>query len=206
MRFIPLGRIVELETALTELMDSPRRETRRDAIAVALGLHGCRVNEVAMANFGQLQILNQQIHIPKFKRGLARDLPLHESLLDALGRCRADFELPRHANAPLLATKPGRHVCYTQFERFAKSLTERVLGEGLKFHALRHTFATRVYAETGDVLLCKKLMGHRSINSTMVYVEAVKSMPESCQVRVNWQLRFPGQQLRLFDPTADAAG
>ena len=33
---------------------------------------------------------------------------------------------------------------------------------------LRHRYATRLYQRTGDVLLVKKALGHRSIVSTMV--------------------------------------
>lgn len=36
-------------------------------------------------------------------------------------------------------------------------------------HRLRHTFATDLYGRTGDVLLVKEALGHRSIASTIVY-------------------------------------
>ena len=38
-------------------------------------------------------------------------------------------------------------------------------------HALRHCFATRLYARTGDLLLVKAALGHASIASTTVYAE-----------------------------------
>ena len=36
-------------------------------------------------------------------------------------------------------------------------------------HMLRHTFATRIYRKTGDVLLVKEALRHRSVVSTLVY-------------------------------------
>ncbi|MBI5433295.1 MAG: tyrosine-type recombinase/integrase [Planctomycetes bacterium] len=39
-------------------------------------------------------------------------------------------------------------------------------------HALRHSFATRLYQRTGDVLLVKEALGHRSVVSTLVYAQA----------------------------------
>ena len=39
-------------------------------------------------------------------------------------------------------------------------------------HSLRHSFATRLYQRTGDVLLVKEALGHRSIESTLVYASA----------------------------------
>ena len=39
-------------------------------------------------------------------------------------------------------------------------------------HCLRHTFATSVYRRTGDLLLTKEALGHRSVASTIVYARA----------------------------------
>lgn len=39
------------------------------------------------------------------------------------------------------------------------------------FHSLRHTFAMDLYAKTKDILLVKYALGHKSINSTMIYAE-----------------------------------
>jgi integrase/recombinase XerC len=39
-------------------------------------------------------------------------------------------------------------------------------------HSLRHDFATRLAARTGDVLLVQRALGHRSLASTMVYARA----------------------------------
>lgn len=56
---------------------------------------------------------------------------------------------------------------------------------GLKgsVHTLRHTFATIMYEQTGDILVVKELLGHVSIESTMVYThvcnERVKEAVEN---------------------------
>lgn len=39
-------------------------------------------------------------------------------------------------------------------------------------HSLRHDFATRLVARTGDVLLVQRALGHRSLASTMIYARA----------------------------------
>ncbi len=38
-------------------------------------------------------------------------------------------------------------------------------------HSLRHGFAERIYAKSGDVLIVKEALRHRSITSTMVYAK-----------------------------------
>jgi integrase/recombinase XerD len=39
-------------------------------------------------------------------------------------------------------------------------------------HSLRHTFATRLYARTADVLLVREALLHKSITSTLIYARA----------------------------------
>lgn len=41
--------------------------------------------------------------------------------------------------------------------------------EGMTVHALRHTVATLLYEKTKDILIVKEVLGHESIESTMVY-------------------------------------
>jgi site-specific recombinase XerD len=59
---------------------------------------------------------------------------------------------PRHANRRLA-------------QLFERAGIRRVNGS----HALRHTFATRLYGRTGDVLLVREALCHRSVASTLVY-------------------------------------
>ena len=41
----------------------------------------------------------------------------------------------------------------------------------IHFHTLRHFYATMLYHKTKDILLVKEKLGHRSINSTMIYTQ-----------------------------------
>ena len=43
----------------------------------------------------------------------------------------------------------------------------------VKFHSLRHFKATKEYAMTRNILHVKQLLGHRDINSTLVYTHLV---------------------------------
>lgn len=42
-----------------------------------------------------------------------------------------------------------------------------------KFHALRHTYAVRLYEKTQDIKLVKDMLGHRNIANTMIYLDYV---------------------------------
>lgn len=49
---------------------------------------------------------------------------------------------------------------------------------GKKFHALRHTFAIRLYRKTKDLRLVQVALGHRNITNTMIYADYVYSQQE----------------------------
>ena len=64
----------------------------------------------------------------------------------------------------LLFPISARHA-RRRFRAYAEAARVRTTGT----HALRHTFAMRVYGQTGDLLLTKEALGHRSVASTVVY-------------------------------------
>jgi site-specific recombinase XerC len=61
-----------------------------------------------------------------------------------------------------------RHV-HRRFRQWLKTagITARVSP-----HGLRHRFGTKIYERTGDILLVKEALRHRSIASTLVYARA----------------------------------
>ncbi|MDH5461352.1 MAG: tyrosine-type recombinase/integrase [Candidatus Bathyarchaeota archaeon] len=60
-----------------------------------------------------------------------------------------------------------------QKRRLARKLQNPRLGQ-ITFHTLRHWKATMEYHKTKDILHVKQLLGHRNIESTMVYTQLAK--------------------------------
>ena len=56
--------------------------------------------------------------------------------------------------------------------RFGQWLEKAGIKRKLSPHGLRHSMATNLYRKTGDILLVKEALHHRSIASTMVYARA----------------------------------
>ena len=53
------------------------------------------------------------------------------------------------------------------------------------FHSFRHYFATKVYLATKDLVLVKELLGHESIEDTMIYVHIVRNLEGSkCKTEI----------------------
>lgn len=51
-------------------------------------------------------------------------------------------------------------------------------------HSLRHTFATRLYARTNDLLVVQRALGHRQIATTEIYTHLVDSALEEALERL----------------------
>jgi len=68
------------------------------------------------------------------------------------------------------------------FDRQKTALAKKLQNPRLKqihFHTLRHYYATRLFNETKSLPLVKEKLGHRNINSTMVYTHIVEFDEES---------------------------
>ena len=50
-----------------------------------------------------------------------------------------------------------------------KKIVRRLSLKRHRFHDLRHTFGVRTWLQTGDILLVSNLMGHRNLETTMIY-------------------------------------
>lgn len=173
MRWIPFHALPDLEQRLRQLVDHGSRTQQRDALAMLLGLHGLRVQELCSATIGDLDTHASLLFVQTLKKGRPRTVRLHPSLVGAILRWRRGAQ-----HEPLLFTRHGRAIFPSHLQRFARKITSAVFGLSYRFHACRHTFAMRAYAQTKDLLLVRKLLGHRWITSTQIYAEALDEMPD----------------------------
>lgn len=71
---------------------------------------------------------------------------------------------------PIFISRHGRRLSSRQAQRRLSLWHSRAGAHtGVHPHALRHAFAIGLYQRTGDVLLVKEALGHRSIVSTLIY-------------------------------------
>ena len=92
LRFFPLDRIEELEAEIAAGLQASSLWERRDAIAVALGLHGLRIGEVCNARLYDFRPEHRRLFVHTLKGGRTRDLSLHGSVVAALLHWRAQLE------------------------------------------------------------------------------------------------------------------
>jgi len=68
--------------------------------------------------------------------------------------------------------------------RFAHWLREAGIEKAITPHGLRHTFATRLYSRTGDLLVVQRALGHRHIATTEIYTHLVDGILEEALERL----------------------
>lgn len=168
------------EDELTALRDSFRTWTREDRVLRARYLWvfltlfhtGARVREVLPLTDNDFDEKTSLIRMKRLKlrkpkgeskKELVKFIPVNPSALDEI------------INARVLAQTTGT-VCppYTSFLAVYKECCSRaeISSKVLQHpHALRHSFAMYLLEAGLDIVSVKKMLGHASINSTMVYLD-----------------------------------
>src|SRR4029078_13062774 len=91
-----------------------------------------------------------------------------------------EIPLPRDLFERLLryaGTIPGEKIFDLTYNRFG-DIWVHYIPAAKKLHALRHTFAIRLFKKTKDLRLVQLALGHRNITNTMVYADYIYSQSE----------------------------
>lgn len=147
-------------------------EVERDRVILAVFLAtGIRLRELAGLDVGDVRLDEKRLIIrAKGGRLTSRFLnsPLRGELRRHLRGRPGDAETPA-----LFLSSRGERLSARQIQtRFHQWLRWAEIDRpGLTVHSLRHTFGTRLYRRSHDLLQTAKAMGHSSLESTRVYVE-----------------------------------
>ncbi len=115
------------------------------------------------------QIYDGEIHYQRMKTRINVSVPLSSPALKLVEYYRA-----KRFRGPLFVKLPTDQA----FNRTIKRICERVgITKAVSAKAARHTFATLYYKKNGgDLGTLAKLLGHNSINSTMVYAHITNDL------------------------------
>jgi site-specific recombinase XerD len=156
------------------LIDSmPDLKTK--AMTALMYSSGLRVGEVCRLRYEDISRTNMRIHVTHSKNRSDRYAILSRNALDILTQYWREYGKPTGylfpqqcgADKPIDTFFLSRHI----------HDTERRLGwePRITCHSLRHAFGTHLYEDGVDLLTIKALLGHKSLNSTTIYVHLAKS-------------------------------
>ena len=130
-----------------------------------------RKSEIVNLKWEQVDLRNKEIEVIKSKSGKKRIIPISEGLYEgmiALWKQNRNSEFVFQYPDPETGEK--RHIKY--FRRAFENACRRAGIEGLTFHDLRHTFASRLVRFGVDLITVKDLLGHYSVKTTERYTHS----------------------------------
>ena len=161
------------ERVLTEDEEPRLLETAESNLnlMIVVGLNaGLRRGEVFMLRWKNVDFDKREIRIPESKSGRERHIPINSALFSLLNAHKA-----QNGQSEYVFTNPKTGKPYTDIKRAFRTACERAGIEDLRFHDLRHTFASRLVRRGVDLVIIKELMGHASIVTTQRYLHSQAS-------------------------------
>jgi len=148
---------------------------------------GLRPVEVCNLKVKDIDLEQKTVYPTTAKHGASRILKISNSL-QAILRTHID----RYKLNPNDKLFKGNSENYGKHYRLHRNkLAERLHKPELKnirLYDFRHYFATRLYAKTKDILYVKQQMGHRKIETTLIYTQLLKINEEeeyTCRISTN---------------------
>lgn len=131
---------------------------------------GLRVGEVSFLKYQDIERKNMRIRISKSKNRCGRYAILSENMLTLLTDYWFAYKKPKGwlFTQPRNVSKP----IYTQTisRQFNAHRAAGDFNPGITCHGMRRAFGTHLYEDGTDLLAIKALLGHKSIQSTTIYV------------------------------------
>ncbi len=136
-----------------------------------------------------LKIQRKSFWLPKTGE---REIPLNEDMVLLLNRLprKSNFVFVDKKGQPVDADNLRQHLIRTARKAGIQNLTE--------LHALRHTFASHLLMRGVDIPTVQKLMGHRDIETTMIYSHQTTDHLRSAVAKLQFQAeKSDGKVVRI---------
>lgn len=106
------------------------------------------------------------------KRQKERVVPILDVVREAAERYVALVPFASTRDAPLFLSRRGKAMSAREAQLLMQRLRGRLgLSETATPHAMRHSFATHLLSNGGDLRAVQELLGHASLSSTQVYTD-----------------------------------
>jgi excisionase family DNA binding protein len=131
---------------------------------------GMRRGEILGLRWTQVDLEKRSIRVVQTKSGKDRAIPLNEPLHGVFSALRA-----LDTRTELVFPNPMTGKSYTEVKKSFKAACKRAGISNLRFHDLRHTFASRLVTMGVDIVTVRDLLGHFSVNVTQRYTHPGQS-------------------------------
>ena len=157
----------------------------RLVLEVFLGT-GIRLQELVDLNIEDINLDTKHLHIRSAKGGVPQ-VKFLQTRLRGLLRTYLKWRLRQGTDdcPAVFISQRGTRLSPRQIAyRLDYWLKTAGIDKPLTPHSLRHTFATRLYARTNDLLIVQRALGHRQIATTEIYTHLVDGALEEALERL----------------------
>jgi integrase len=135
---------------------------------------GLRPIELMSLRLRDIDLTSGLVYPETAKHGSSRMLKLKSSTLNML-----NVYLARHSMNPndKLFGNWNSDLYGKYFRYYRNRLAEKLGDPSLKdirLYSLRHLFASKLYHQTNNILLVKELLGHKKIETTLIYIRLIE--------------------------------
>jgi len=152
-----------------EFISRVKEPLLRDLFTFA-ALTGLRQGEILSLRWSDVDLDQKVIFVANSasfstKSGKCRTVPMNETVFRLLARLQASVHQPQH-----IFEREGKVLTQSYVShKFKRYVRAAGLSEALKFHSLRHTFATWLAKRAASLYEVQTLLGHSSAKTTQIY-------------------------------------
>lgn len=147
------------------------------AMALTMLKCGLRVSEVCDLTLLDLDMQARKLVVHDGKGGKDRTLWFSERVRNALAEwLEVRPEPAEDGQKWVFPTRTGRRTSRQSIFRTIRTYAERAgleKWDDVSPHTLRHSFATDLYRQTGNIRTVQRALGHADISTTMIYTHIV---------------------------------
>jgi integrase len=123
-----------------------------------------RRGEILSLEWDQIDFKAGEIRVENTKSGRRRTVEINSSLLEVLTRLKSQARDGR-----FVFPNPKTGMPFTKLQKSFQRACLKAEVLGLRFHDLRHTFASRLVEKGVDIVRVKELLGHSTVRITERY-------------------------------------
>lgn len=153
---------------------------RNKALICCLLFTGLRKSELVNLRYSDVDLVNGFITVEHGKGDKRREIPIEERTLKPVLLEYDEYRrrLCKDSEWFFNGTFGGRgqhdnKLAISTIDRLFRKLS-KLCNKRITCHKLRHTFATLLLEQTGDIYTLKELMGHSNISTTCIYLSSTR--------------------------------
>jgi integrase len=141
-------------------------EHLRSILILALNT-GMRRGEIFNLMWSQVDFRDRKIRVERTKSQKFRFIPMNSTVFYELRRLES-----KNGQSSYVSFNPETGKPYVDVMTAFKAACSRAGVKGLRFHDLRHTFASRLVKRGADIVTVQNLLGHSTLALTQRYTHA----------------------------------